>query len=81
MQNPYAMERFIHEHDAHARAVAELQALRRQAVAARRREKVGGWLGWLIGLLARPPQAASGASGAVPRTARPREIPLMQARR
>jgi len=43
MQNPYAVERFIQEHNAHARAVAELQALRRQAAAEHRR---GIWEAW-----------------------------------
>jgi len=44
MQNPYAVERFIQEHNAHARAVAELQALRRQAAAEHRR---GIWEVWV----------------------------------
>lgn len=81
MQNPYAMERFVYEHDAHARAVAELQALRRQAVAARRRERVGGWLERLGGLLARPVRHASGGPGAAAQASPPRELPLAQARR
>jgi hypothetical protein len=59
MQNPYAMERFVREHDSHARAVAELQALRRQAIAARRRETVNGWLGRLGGRLARVGRVAT----------------------
>jgi hypothetical protein len=44
MQNPYAVERFIQEHSAHARAVAELQTLQRKAIAARRREAWESWL-------------------------------------
>jgi hypothetical protein len=54
MQNAYAVERFIQEHNAHARAVAELQALQRQAVAARRRKVWETWRMRLIHVLARP---------------------------
>jgi hypothetical protein len=43
MQNPYAVERFIQEHNAHARAVAELQALQRRAAAERRRGVREAW--------------------------------------
>lgn len=53
MQNPYAVERFIQEHNAHARAVAELQALQRQAVAARRRKIWEAWRMRLSQVLAR----------------------------
>jgi hypothetical protein len=79
MQNPYAMERFVQEHNAHARAVAELQALRRQAVAARRREMLSGWLARLERRFARSAgvdsrRASVSGSG-------PTEIPLAQARR
>jgi len=42
-QNPYAVERFIQEHNAHARAVAELQALRRKVAGERRRAALDGW--------------------------------------
>lgn len=54
MQNPYAVERFIQEHNAHARAVAELQALQRKAVAERRRVIWEAWSGGLSRLLRRP---------------------------
>jgi hypothetical protein len=39
MQNYYAVERFIEEHNHEARAIAELQALRRRAIAERRAER------------------------------------------
>jgi len=53
-QNPYAIERFIQEHNAHARAMAELQALQRKAVAERRRVIwEGRWFG--LGRLLRRP--------------------------
>lgn len=43
MQNPYAIERFIQEHNSHAWATAELQALRRKAATERRH---GLWETW-----------------------------------
>lgn len=43
MQNAYAVERLVQMHDAHARAEAEFQALRRQAMAARRRDVSVAW--------------------------------------
>lgn len=81
MQNPYVMERFVQEHNAHARAVAELQALRRQAVAARRREALNGWLARLGGLLARPGERAGRETTPARRAPGPAEIPLAEARR
>ncbi len=59
MQNPYAVERFIQEHNAHARAVAELQALQRQAGAERRRAIWAGWRVRLSRIVRRPAPAAS----------------------
>lgn len=50
MQNYYGVERFIQERNQEARAVAELQALRRQAVGARRVARLAGLRGWLRGL-------------------------------
>jgi hypothetical protein len=46
MQNYYGMERAIEERTREARALAELQALRRRAVTRRRAERRGvfGWL-------------------------------------
>lgn len=81
MQNPYAVERFIQEHDAHARAVAELQALRRQAMAAHRREAVKGWLARLGGLFARPKESAHREPAGAPPGSRPADILLAEARR
>lgn len=43
MQNPYAIERFITDHNADARAIAELQALRRKATAGYSRAPWEGW--------------------------------------
>jgi hypothetical protein len=79
MQNPYAMERFVQEHNAHARAVAELQALRRQALAARRRQMLNGWLTRLEGLFG--PSRESGSRRESVTRPGPAEIPLAQARR
>lgn len=44
MQNPYAIERFITDHNADARPIAELQALRRKAIAGYSRRAL--WEGW-----------------------------------
>jgi hypothetical protein len=65
MQNPYAVERFIQEHNAHARAVAELQALQRRATAARWRKASGAW--WIrVGrLLGRPAARDAATEGSV----------------
>ena len=52
MQNYYAVERFIQERQEEGRAIAELQALRRRAVAARRAERLAGLRGWLRDLFA-----------------------------
>ena len=54
MQNPYAIERFVQEHNAHAQAIAELQALQRQAAAVRRREAWESWRVRLLQVLRRP---------------------------
>jgi len=59
MQNPYAVERFIQDRNAHARAVAELQALQRRATAARRRQVLGAWRVRLSRLLGHPAGAVS----------------------
>ena len=78
MQNPYAMERFVHEHNVHARAVAELQALRRQALAARRQEMLNGWLARLGQLFTR---SAESGSRPVSISRSGPDIPLAEARR
>jgi hypothetical protein len=52
MQNYYAVERFVQERQEEGRAIAELQALRRRAVAARRAERLPGLRGWLRDLFA-----------------------------
>jgi len=52
MQNYYGVERFIQERQQEGRAMAELQALRRRAVAARRAERLAGLREWLRGLFA-----------------------------
>lgn len=57
MQNPYAVERFIQEHNVHARAVAELQVLQRKAAAERRRVVWEAWWVRLSRLLRRPVRA------------------------
>lgn len=77
MQNPYAMERFVHEHNAHARAMSELQALRRQALAARRQEMLNGWLTRLGELFTRSAESGS-QRGSVSRSG---SVPLAEARR
>lgn len=50
MQNYYGMERSIQERTQEARALAELQALRRRALAERRAERLGlrTWLAVLL---------------------------------
>ena len=78
MQNPYAMERFVHEHNAHARVMAELQGLRRQALAARRQAMLNGWLARLGELFTR--SAESGSRRMSISRSGP-DIPLAEARR
>lgn len=53
MQNYYAVERFIKEHNHEARAIAELQALRRRAVAERRAERGAALRNILAGFFTR----------------------------
>lgn len=53
MQNYYAVERFISEHNQEARAIAELQALRRRAAAERRAERGTALRNVLAGFFAR----------------------------
>jgi len=53
VQNYYAVERFISEHNQEARAIAELQALRRRAAAERRAERGTALRNVLAGFFAR----------------------------
>lgn len=56
MQSHYGMERSIQERTQEARALAELQALRRRALAERRAERLG-LPRWLVDLLPRRERA------------------------
>lgn len=53
MQNYYAVERFIKEHNQEARAISELQALRRRAAAERRGQRTSALRNVLAGFFTR----------------------------
>lgn len=59
MQNYYAVERFIKEHNQEARVIAELQALRRRAAAERRAVRGAALRNLLAGVFTRGRHKAS----------------------